>query len=203
MKFMLLMPGTGNFYCGSCLRDDLLASALRKLGDDAVVVPLYLPLVLEERAAEQRVHIAEERVHMGGINMYLQQKSRLARYLPRWIADLLDSPRLLRWASRKGNLTDAAALGAMTLSMLQGEFGHQAKEVEKLVEWAAATDRPDVVVLSNVMLCGVVRRLSQELDRPVVTTLQGEAPFLDAHPPVSAYHRAYAAEAALRCGVHS
>jgi glycosyltransferase involved in cell wall biosynthesis len=172
---MLLTPGTGYFYCGSCLRDSVLARTLRKLGHDVVVVPLYLPPVLEEPEDG-------EAVHMGGINMYLQQKTRLARHLPRWLADLLDRPKLLRWASRRGNLTQAADLGSMTVSMLQGECGRQADEVEKLVQWAASTERPDVVVLSNIMLCGIVRRLKQELDRPVVATLQGEAPFLDALP---------------------
>ena len=180
MRFMLLTPGTGYFYCGSCLRDSVLARTLRKLGHDVVVVPLYLPPVLEEPEDG-------EVVHMGGINMYLQQKTRLARHLPRWLTDLLDRPNLLRWASRRGSLTKAADLGSMTVSMLQGERGRQADEVEKLVQWAATTDRPDVIVLSNIMLCGIVRRLKQELDRPVVATLQGEAPFLDALPePFSA-----------------
>lgn len=176
MRFLLLTPGTGHFYCGSCLRDNALGSALVRLGHEVDVVPLYLPLVLEHGAESARVQ-------MGGINMYLQQKSRLARRLPRWLADLLDSPGLLRWASRRGNLTQARDLGAMTLSMLQGERGRQAAEVEKLTQWLAAkTERPDVIAISNAMLCGVVRPLKQAIDRPVVASLQGEAPFLDALP---------------------
>ncbi|MFQ5507488.1 MAG: glycosyltransferase family 4 protein, partial [Planctomycetota bacterium] len=176
MKFMLLVPGTGHFYCGSCLRDDSLGRALRQLGHHVVVAPLYLPLVTDQPADS-------EQVHMGGINMYLQQKTSLARYLPRWIERLLDSPAFLRFASRLGKLTEAPDLGEMTLSMLRGEHGRQAKELEKLVEWANAGDPPDVIVLSNVMLAGIARRLGKTLDRPVVSTLQGEAPFLDALPP--------------------
>jgi len=177
MKLMLLTPGTGHFYCGSCLRDNTLASAMTKLGHSVDVVPLYLPLVLEDQDQE-----AARPIQMGGINMYLQQKTRLAGKLPRFVADLLDSPSLLRWASRRGSFTDAAALGAMTLSMLQGENGRQGKEIDKLVTAMTAKDTPDVIAISNVMLSGVVRRLRQQLDRPVVTTLQGEAPFLDALP---------------------
>ena len=45
MRFALLMPGTGHFYCGSCLRDDWLGKALRARGNDVTVVPLYLPLL--------------------------------------------------------------------------------------------------------------------------------------------------------------
>ncbi|MHC4079323.1 MAG: glycosyltransferase, partial [Planctomycetota bacterium] len=175
MKLMLLTPGTGHFYCGSCLRDSTLASAMRKLGHHVDVVPLYLPLVLEE-------HEQTQAVQMGGINVYLQQKTRLANVLPRFVTDLLDRPGLLRWASRRGNLTAAKDLGAMTLSMLQGEDGRQSMELDKLVAAVAEMDSPDVIVISNAMLSGMVRRLRQSLDCPVVATLQGEAPFLDALP---------------------
>ncbi|MHC4512079.1 MAG: glycosyltransferase family 4 protein [Planctomycetota bacterium] len=175
MKLMLLTPGTGHFYCGSCLRDSTLASAMRKLGHHVDVVPLYLPLVLEE-------HEQPQAVQMGGINVYLQQKTRLANVLPRFVTDLLDRPGLLRWASRRGNLTTAKGLGAMTLSMLQGEDGRQSMELDKLVATVAEMDSPDVIVISNAMLSGMVRRLRQSLDCPVVATLQGEAPFLDALP---------------------
>ena len=34
MRFALLMPGTGHFYCGSCLRDDWLGKALRARGHE-------------------------------------------------------------------------------------------------------------------------------------------------------------------------
>lgn len=178
MRLLLLTPGTGHFYCGSCLRDHSLARALTELGHDVTVAPLYLPLVLEEPPAAP----PEAPVHMGGINMYLQQKARVFRYLPRFLANLLDRPGLLRWASTKGSMTEAPDLGPMTLSMLRGEEGRQAKELEKLVAWVEEQPRPDVVVLSNVMLSGTARRLKQALGRPIVVTLQGEAPFLDALP---------------------
>ena len=176
MRLMLLTPGTGHFYCGSCLRDNTLARALMRRGHDVVVVPLYLPRVLEEP-------IRDEDVHMGGINMYLQQKSRLARVLPGSIKRLLDRPGLLRWAARRGNMTRAEDLGAMTLSMLRGEKGHQAGELEELVGWAQRQEKPDLILLSNVMLVGIVRRLKAALGCPVICTFQGEAPFLDSLPP--------------------
>jgi glycosyltransferase involved in cell wall biosynthesis len=71
--------------------------------------------------------------------------------------------------------------------MLQGEHGHQNKELEKLVEWAVTVELPDVIVISNLLLTGVVRRLKQQLGRPVVATMQGEAPFLDALPEPFAF----------------
>lgn len=178
MRFLFLTPGTGHFYCGSCLRDHSLASALRHAGHDVTVVPLYLPLMLEEPTAEER----DATVHMGGINMFLQQKASFASRLPRFLANLLDRPGLLRFVARRGNMTDSSGLGAMTLSMLQGEDGRQKAEVDKLVEWARTEPPPDVIAISNLLLTGVVRRLKEALGRPVVATVQGEQPFLDALP---------------------
>jgi glycosyltransferase involved in cell wall biosynthesis len=169
---MLLTPGTGHFYCGSCLRDDILGQALQELGHEVTSVPLYLPMLLEREQQEQPVH-------MGGINVYLQQKTRLARYVPRFINKWLDRPWLLRWASRRGNMTDAKGLGPMTVSILRGECGRQALEVDKLMRWIATQPRPDVVIVSNAMLVGIVRRLHESLGVPVIVTLQGEIPFLD------------------------
>ena len=155
------------------MRDNALATALRARGHDAMLAPLYLPLFLEEE-------IPAEPVHMGGINMYLQQKLPLARHTPRPVADLLDRPGLLRWASSLGNMTDASKLGAMTLSMLRGEEGRQAQELDKLCDWVSSLDAPDVIVLANAMLLGTVRKLKERVGAPIACTLQGEAPFLDA-----------------------
>ena len=80
-------------------------------------------------------------------------------------------------------MTDASDLGELTVSILRGEEGRQAKELDKLIEWALKQPRPDVVVISNAMLTGVVRRLRDTLNVPVVVTLQGEAPFLDGLAP--------------------
>lgn len=187
MRVMLLTPGTGHFYCGSCLRDDALSRGLQHIGHDVAVVPLYLPLQLE------REH-PETPVHMGGINVYLQQKTRLARFLPRFVANLLDRPGLLRWASKRSNMTNAAELGPMTVSILRGECGKQALEVDKLVKWIATQPQPDVVIVSNAMLMGIVRRLHETIAAPIVVTLQGETPFLDLLPDTDAQ----AAWAALR-----
>jgi hypothetical protein len=43
MKAVFLIPGTGDFHCGSCLRDQSLVRGLRAIGVDALAVPLYLP----------------------------------------------------------------------------------------------------------------------------------------------------------------
>ena len=176
MKIALLTPGTGHFYCGSCLRDSALARGLLGRGQDAYLVPLYLPFHLEEPAPPPAPV-----VRMGGINLYLQHRSALFRWLPRSWTRFLDRPGVLRWGARRGNMTDARRLGPITLSTLRGGDGPIAREVDHLVG-SLAGDRPDVVLLSNAMLTGVAARLREALECPVACTMQGEAPFLDDLP---------------------
>ena len=179
MRIIQMTPGSGgSFYCENCLRDNGLVKALGALGHDAVMLPLYLPILGEETDVA-----ATGPVFFGGINVYLQQKSGFFRRAPRWLDRLLDSPGLLRWAARKAGMTRAEDLGATTISMLKGEEGRQAKELDKLVEWLAAAERPDVVYLSNALLVGLARRIKDALGVPVVCMLQGEHTFFDSLAP--------------------
>ena len=178
MKIAQLTPGSGdNFYCENCLRDAALVRALRGIGHDAVMVPIYLPQFGENA---QLVNGAP--LFFGGINAYLQQKSALFRRTPRWLDRLFDSPGLLRFVARRAKTTRARDLGAMTVSMLRGEHGNQAKELHRLVGWLAEHIAPDVVVLSDGLLAGMARRIRQELGVPVVCLLQDEDGWLDAMP---------------------
>jgi glycosyltransferase involved in cell wall biosynthesis len=78
-------------------------------------------------------------------------------------------------------MTQARDLGAMTLSMLQGDDGRHAKEVQRLAAHLA-DDRPDVVCLSHALLIGSARRLGDALGVPIICSLQGEDTYLDALP---------------------
>ncbi len=173
MRILHLTPGTGSFHCGSCLRDNALVKALRARGHDAMMVPLYLPLVTDADEANP-----EQAVRVGGVGLYLQQKFPWFRFLPRPLHRLLDHPALLRWASRRMGLTGARDLGEMTVGSLLGEKSPQWAEWGKLVQWVGEECRPDVVVLSNSLLCGLAPALSQ-MGLPVVCSLQGEDAFLD------------------------
>lgn len=164
-------------YCGGCLRDNALVAALRKLGHEALMVPLYLPLTLDEEDQS-----AGSPVFFGGISVYLEQKTALFRGAPGWLHDLFSSRRLLAWAAGKAAKTRPADLGELTLSMLRGEAGNQAREIETLIAWLKTQPKPDVLSLSNALLIGMVRRLKAELRIPVACALQGEDTFLDALP---------------------
>ena len=164
-------------YCGNCLRDNALVAALRGLGHQVLMVPLYLPLTLDE--ADQS---AGTPVFFGGINVYLEQKSPWFRRAPEWLHHLLASRSLLKWAATRAGNTRPENLGELTVSMLRGEAGNQARELEELVQWLRSQPKPEVICLSNALLLGMARRLRRDLDRPVLCMLQGEDYFLDSLP---------------------
>lgn len=177
MRIMQLTPGTGHFYCGNCLRDMTLNRALRELGHDVTMLPLYLPVHAEDGAPE-----VNDRVFLGGINIYLQDRFRWWRRMPAWLTRPLDSPGLLRFSSRRGDMTDAAKHADLTLAMLRGEEGIGGAELDQLLTWMREHDRPDVVCLCNVLLIGLARAIRRALGVPIITTLHGEDAFLDALP---------------------
>jgi len=184
VNIILLTPGAAGMYCGGCMRDNALTAALRRLGHDALQIPLYTPLTTDE--ADNSI----DRVFFGGVNVYLQQKSKLLNHLPKWLDKKIDSPEFLRFATGFGMKTNPADLGDMTVSMLQGEDGKQARELDKLIEWLKESCRPDVIMLSNALMIGTAHRLRSELNVPIVCTLQGEDYFLD-HLPVQNREQAW------------
>ena len=174
MRILHLTPGTGNFHCGSCLRDHALIKALRSRGHDAIMAPLYLPLVTDREAPNPEIGI-----RVGGISLYLQQKLPWFRFVPRFIHRWLDKPERLRFASKFMGMTSPRDLGEMALGALQGEGGRQWPEWKRLIEWIRTDGRPDVISLSNSLLMGLCPAIERDLGIPVVVSLQGEDSFLD------------------------
>src|SRR5687768_7559657 len=161
-------------YCGSCLRDNALATALKRLGHHVVLVPLYTPLKTHSPDA------STDQVFMAGVNTYLQHASGLFRKTPRALDWLFDRPWLLGLAGKWGANTSPAKLGPFTLSILRGDEGPVLKELRRLVRFLKDDLKPDVVSLPNAMFIGLARMMRQELGVPVVVELTGEDIFLDA-----------------------
>ena len=176
MRIVQITPGSGgSFYCKNCLRDSVLVRQILKLGHDVVMVPMYLPLGIDWDELVEDVPM-----FFGGINVYLQQKSGLFKWTPRWLDRLFDSEKLLRWAGRRIGMTSARQLGQTTVSMLRGEQGRQKKELHRLLQWLSEqSPKPNVVCLSNILLGGLVRPIKAELGVAVVSLLQDEDGFLD------------------------
>lgn len=160
-------------YCGSCLRDNALASTLLARGHDVVLAPVYTPTLTDER------NVSSGKVFFGGISVYLEQHVPLFRHTPWMLDKLWDWGPLLKFASKRQIKVDPALLGGMTVSMLQGAEGHQAKEVDKLLHWLKHEPRFDAISLPFTLLIGLAKPLRDALQVPIVCTLQGEDLFLE------------------------
>ena len=171
-KIIYLTAGAGGMFCGSCMHDNALSRALSEHGWDIQLVPTYTPIRTDEE------DVSVDRVMFGGVNVYLQQKIPLLRYLPTFLDRFLDSPWLIRKVTSKAMETDAKMLGKLAHSMLLGEQGNQRKEVRQLCKWLLAIN-PKLVIFSNILIGGCIKHLKQKSSIPVLVTLQGDDVFLE------------------------
>ncbi len=173
MRIAFIAAGAAGMYCGSCLRDNALASAMIRLGHEVSVIPLYTPLRVDGEDATNAP------IFYGGIGVYLRQKSALFRRLPRFVSVILDSRPLLNLSSKLAGMNQASDLGELTLSILQGEEGTQKEELFRLARWLNDEIKPQIINLPNSMFAGTARVLREIVGAPVVCSLTGEDLFLD------------------------
>ena len=175
MKIAFITPGHGlQFYCQNCFRDTALLQSLASLGREVIKVPMYLPTGTETGAG-----VATTPVFYGAVNIYLKEKLPFYRSAPEWMERLFDSPALLHLAAKKSGSTRPAGLEEMTLSMLEGEKGRQASELDHLIRHLKDNVSPDVVHLSNALLLGLAHRIKTDLGAGVVCSLQDENEWVD------------------------
>lgn len=163
-------------YCGSCLRDNAMATELLARGHDVLLLPVYTPTLTDEP------NVSQDHVVLGGISAYLEQYVPFFRKTPAWLDRLWDSKAALNLASRKSISVNPKMLGEMTVSVLRGEDGFQRKEIQKMVEWVKQLPQPDIVNLPYTLLIALARPLKEALNCPVLCTLQGEDLFLNGLP---------------------
>lgn len=178
MKTAFIVTGSANMYCGSCMRDNTLATAMLALGHEVTMLPMYTPLRLDEENA------TNGRIFYGGIEAYLLQRFPQPSWWRSALLRLSGAPALLKLMTRVdiGAAVDPAKNAAMTISMLKGETGHQDPLLQEMVAWLADELRPDLVHLTNTLISGSARMLKQRLGVPLVCGLHGEDIFLDGLP---------------------
>lgn len=163
-------------FCGSCMQDNTLVRALRMAGTDALLLPTYTPIRVDEENA------SDSRVFLGGINVYLDSKLPGWRFLPRSMKRWLDRPSIVKWLSKRSSSTNAADLGSLTIDLLKGNQGPQRQEIQELIQYLVQDLRPDVILFSNALLSGIVPELRRQFSGRLCCLLQGDDIFLDALP---------------------
>jgi glycosyltransferase involved in cell wall biosynthesis len=158
------------------MHDNAWARALITAGHDVSLVPTYTPLRLDEPASAHT-----SKVFLGGVNVYLDATSKFWRVIPRPLKRWLDNPVLLNLASRLSTQNNYSELGDLTLAMLEGERGPEARAIDELANHLAEL-KPDAVILSNILLSGIATRIRERVGRPMFAVLQGDDVFLDALP---------------------
>lgn len=175
LRVVSITAGGAGMFCGSCMRDNALATALLERGVDVVQVPAFSPIRTEERDVSQR------RVVLGGVNVYLEHRWPNLN-LPRPVRRLLDSPGLLGALSGPALQKRRSDDGEVALSLLRGEHGRHAAETEDVVSMLIGL-QPDLVAVTNLLICGFLPGLRSRHDVPVTVTLQGDDLFLEALAP--------------------
>jgi glycosyltransferase involved in cell wall biosynthesis len=172
MKIAIVTAGGAGMFCGSCMHDNTWAKGLHAAGHDVTLLPTYTPIRVDEE------DLSAKRVFLGGINIYMESKSRLWHRLPRPLTRWLDHPRILNLASKMSISNDAKELGELTLASLQGTDGPQDREVEELINYLCEELKPEVVCFSNILQTGVVKSLRKRFTGKIYCVLQGDDIFL-------------------------
>ncbi len=173
MHIAIITAGGAGMFCGSCMQDNSLAKALVEQGNEVSLIPTYTPIRVDQE------NNSDQKVFLGGVNLYLDHAIPFWHRLPRRLVSWLDHPRVLRAASSFGIENDASRLGALTLAMLQGSTGSMKREYQILVEHLVKRVQPDVIIFSNALLSGVMPLLRERFAGPVFCLLQGDDLFLD------------------------
>jgi len=173
MRILYLTGGAGRMYCGSCLRDNAMATELIARKHDVLLLPVYTPTFTDEP------NVSSDHVVLGGISAYLEQYVPFFRKTPKWLDRVWDSKLVLSLASRRSISVNPKMLGEMTVSVLRGEDGFQRKEIEKLIDWLKTEPPLDIINIPYTLLLGLAKPLKEALNVPIVCTLQGEDLFLD------------------------
>lgn len=155
------------------MQDNTLARALRLAGADAVLVPTYTPIRVDEE------DVSTSQVFLGGVNIYLDSMVPGWRRLPGWMIHWLNRPSVLKFLTRFSSSTDAQQLGPLTLDMLKGIHGPQRREIHEFVDYLCQQLQPDVIIFSNALLSGVLTELRSRFSGKILCLLQGDDIFLE------------------------
>ena len=174
MRISYITAGAADMICGSCLRDNTLARKLQEHQCDVTLVPVYTPITVEED------DLSTNKILLGGISVYLEQRSILFRKIPSFLTQWLDKPGVVKFfTNRKSIQVEAEHLGNLTLSMLKCENGNQSRSFERAFKWIKDEAIPEIIDFSNLLIASLAPTIKRDLKIPIVVTLQGDDLFIN------------------------
>ena len=176
MKIAIVTAGGAGMFCGSCMHDNTWARGLIAAGHDVTLIPTYTPIRLDEE------NVSGQKVYLGGINIYMDSRSRIWRKIPRLFTRWLDHPWVIKMATKFNISNDAADLGELTIASIEGTDGPQAREVRELASFICDQLQPDVVCFSNILQIGAVHAIREKFRGKLFCVMQGDDIFLNDLP---------------------
>ena len=175
MKIAYITAGAGHMYCGSCLRDNTLAAGA--VGRRATTCSSSPPT---RRPGPMSRTSATTACSWGASTSSCSSTSRSSAGRRGSLDRLLDSPPLLRLATRWGVSVDPHQLGAHDRVDAARRRRLPAQGDRRSSSGFSPTRcRPRSSPLPNSLLIGLAPAIKAELGVPVCCTLQGEELFLD------------------------
>jgi glycosyltransferase involved in cell wall biosynthesis len=160
------------------MRDHAFVGGLRALGHDVDIVPMYLPVNMDDTT-----QTCEAQITFGAVRLYLVDRFPCLKKIPERILRLLDHRRILGMAAGFAQSTRASGHEEMTIEMIMGEEGKFADEFEVTADYLIA-QKPDLIFLPNAFLLGIASAVKAKSPSiKVVCTLQDEHVWVDAADP--------------------
>jgi len=173
MKILYIIPGSGDsFYCGNCFRDSLQASALRCVGHEVIVMPLYLPLT-------DKAFQADTPLFFPATTFYVAHGFFRDRPMPAWMKRMLGSRSALKLAASFSGATSAKGMEGMTLSMIYGDDSAFHEQVNSLIDWIEHHEQPDIIHFSSSLLIGIAKAIKLRIQIPIVCSMLDEEVWID------------------------
>ena len=89
------------------------------------------------------------------------------------------SETMLNIASSMSGTTSAEGTEDMTLSMITGNDPAFSTHINQLTDWIKSSKTPDIIHLSSTLLIGIAKVLRQQLNIPIVCSVQDEEVWID------------------------
>lgn len=179
MQIVHIIAGSGgSFYCQNCVKDTSTIIEQRRLGHDVTVIPMYLPSFPDNPTLAGNTP-----TFFGAVNIYLKHTLSWWGRMPHWIHRIFDSKLILKLIAPFSGPTKAEGLESLTISMLQGEQGVFADEVEQVLDWIQTELSPDIIHISNALLLGLAHELKQRTQAKIVCSLQDEDHWINSMAP--------------------